>query len=327
MTELNIEQLVLAKDIRIEGDAMSDEELLGSIQTHGIRVNLLVRRDPLGRETHIGPVYEIWDGRRRFRVGKIAGLTKFPCDIQEMNDLEAMLMAFTLNDQRQSMSVIEAGLWMKALLNDYAELTQESLAMMIGHTQSWLSRRLAAADQYEETPKETRRYLPKTERALRELRTYTPEKQQQILAGAKKTGLAPSAREMIRQAKATKPAREILEEHKYQDSEFLVYLLQEEAGLTLTDAVNTVKKFKARQLPWQQRQKKYDLPTRNDATVKLYAELAKWYPPEFTDFIENNLGAASSIETWRSRIQRAMRLLLQKAGDELRQSVLEEFRK
>lgn len=321
MTDLDASQLVLAKDIRIMADAVSDDELLQSIQYHGIKIPLLVRRHP-----DQDGIYEIWDGRRRFRLGKIAGLTKFPCDINEMTDLDARLMAFTLNDQRQSMSAVESGLWAKELLADYPELTQESLGSMLGHTKSWMSRRIAAADQYETTPKEERRYLPTTERGLRELRSYTPEKQQQILAGAKVSGIAPTAGDLIRQAKATMTPKEVLEKWKYQDPEFLIYMLQEEAGLTAKDAGDTLAKFKAKQLPWQQTQKKFVMPTRSDATVQLYAKLAEWYPPELIDFIENNLGAATSIETWKSRIQSFMRKLFAKADAELRQSVLEEFR-
>ena len=320
MTELHVSQLVLAKDIRISADAVSDEELLMSIQHHGISVPLLVRQGEEG-------MYEIWDGRRRFRLGQIAGLTRFPCEIRKMNDLEARLIAFVLNDQRQAMSVVEAGLWiMDELLSKFPELTQKTLAPMMGHSESWLSRRISAAEQYQSTPKEERRYLPTTERGLRELRSYTPEKQQQILAGAKAAGIAPTSAELIRRAKATMTPREVLEKWKYQESEFLIYMLQEEAGLTAKQAGDTLQKFKAKLLPWQQTQRKFQMPTRSDATVKLYAKLAEWYPPEVIDFIEKNIGAASSLETWKSRIQRFVRMLLQKAGVELRQSVLEEFR-
>lgn len=320
MTELHVSQLVLAKDIRIETDAMSDEELLMSIQHHGISVPLLVRPAQEG-------MYEIWDGRRRFRLGQIAGLTRFPCDIRKMNDLEARLIAFVLNDQRQPMSVIEAGLWiMDELLNKFPELTQKTLAPMMGHSESWLSRRISAAEQYQSTPEEERKYLPTTERGLRELRSYTPEKQQQILAGAKATGMAPTSTELIRQAKATMTPREVFEKWKYQESEFLIYMLHEEAGLTIKQAGDMVQKFRAKLLPWQQTQRKFDMPTRSDATVKLYATLSEWYPPEVIDFIEENIGAAASLETWRSRVIRFMRKMFQKSGEDLRQSVLEEFK-
>lgn len=320
MTELHVSQLVLAKDIRISADAVSDEELLMSIQHHGISVPLLVRPAQEG-------MYEIWDGRRRFRLGQIAGLTRFPCDIRKMNDLEARLIAFVLNDQRQPMSVIEAGLWiMDELLNKFPDLTQKTLAPMMGHSESWLSRRISAAEQYQSTPEEERKYLPTTERGLRELRSYTPEKQQQILAGAKATGMAPTSTELIRQAKATMTPREVFEKWKYQESEFLIYMLHEEAGLTIKQAGDMVQKFRAKLLPWQQTQRKFDMPTRSDATVKLYATLSEWYPPEVIDFIEENIGAAASLETWRSRVIRFMRKMFQKSGEDLRQSVLGEFK-
>ena len=322
MTELHVSQLVLAKDVRISADAVSDDELLKSIQTHGVRVDLLVRPHPDqdGR-------YEIWDGRRRFRLGQIAGLTRFPCDIREMSDLEARIMAFTLNDQREPMSAIEAGLWFREILDEYPSLEQKALAPMLGHTESWLSRRIVAAEQYMSTPEEDRKHLPTTERGLRELRAYTPEKQQQILEGARVAGAPPTSGELMRKAKARKTPQEVLEEYKYQDSEFLIYMLQEDAGLTLGEAGNILKRFKAKQLPWQQRVKKFAMPRKNDKVVQLYAKLSEWYPLEVIDFISDNIGEASSIETWRSRIQRFMRMLLEKSGVELRQSVVEEFKR
>jgi hypothetical protein len=197
---------------------------------------------------------------------------------------------------------------------------------MMGHSKTWVSRRISAAEQYQATPEEERRFLPQTERGLRELRSYEPEKQQQILAEARRMGAAPTSSELIRRAKATMTPQEVLEKWRYEDSEFLIYMLQEESGLTATEAGTMVQRFKAKTLPWQQTQKKFVMPTRSDATVKLYATLSEWYPPELIDFIENNLGPASSLETWRSRLQRFVRKLLEKADSILRQSVLEEFK-
>jgi len=58
------DKLILAKDIRIERDAMDDEELLQSIQENGVEVDLLVRPSSM-----LDGMYEIWDGRRRsFRL-------------------------------------------------------------------------------------------------------------------------------------------------------------------------------------------------------------------------------------------------------------------
>lgn len=315
------DKLILAKDIRLSHDAVSDEELISSIQEHGIRVDLLVRPHP----SQSG-MYEIWDGRRRLRLGKIAGVAMFPCDIREMADLEAHIMAFMLNDQRKEMSSVELGLWVVKLLEEYPELTQVSLGRKLGHSESWMSRHIAVAEQYLGTSEEDREHLPKTERALRELRRYSPEEQKRIIEQSKLRGEPPSTGELMRQAQATMSAREIFERWPHQDSEFLIYMLQESAGFTAGNAAEMVKQFKAKSLPWQQIQKKFQMPPRSDVVVQLYAKLSEWYPPELIDFIEENLGAAASIETWKSRIRSFMRKLLQKSGEELRQSVLGEFR-
>ncbi len=315
------EDLVLAKDIRLSHDAVSDEELISSIKEHGIRVDLLVRPHP-----NQPGMYEIWDGRRRFRLGKIAGVAMFPCDIREMEDLEANIMAFILNDQRKEMSSVELGLWVVKILKDYSMLTQVDLGKKLGHSESWISRHIAVAEQYTGTPEEDREHLPKTERALRELRKYSPEDQKRILDQSRLRGAPLTSGELMRQAQATMSTREIFEKWPHQDSEFLIYMLQESAGFTPGNAAEMVKGFKAKTLPWQQIQKKFQMPPRSDERVRLYAKLAEWYPTELIDFVEKNIGPAASIETWRSRLIRFMRKMFQKSGEELRQSVLEEFK-
>ncbi len=130
----------------------------------------------------------------------------------------------------------------------------------------------------------------------------------------------------MRQAGATMSSREIFDKWPHQAEDFLIYMLQESAGFTAGDAAEHVKQFKAKALPWQRIKKQYQPPPRSDAVVQLYAKLSEWYPPEFVDYIAEHLGEASSIETWRSRIKRFMRMLLDKSGEDLRQSVLEEFK-
>lgn len=320
-TDLSSEKLVLADDIRLFKDAVSDEELLTSIQEHGILKELLVRPHPKQPG-----IYEIWDGRRRFRVGRIAGLAMFPCDVREMDDLEAHLMAFVLNNQRQEMNPIEEGLWILKMMGEFPQTTQGEWAKKLGHSDSWLSRRIAAASQYRSMPEEKREFMPRSERAMRELRRFTPEEQERILSQSRLSGVPPTAGELMRQAKANMTAREVLEKWTYQDSEFILHMLVEEAGLSAINAADTLTKFRAKKLPWQTSQAKFKMPDRGDATVKLYAQLAQWYPTEVIDFIEQNLGDAVSIETWRARLVRFTRKMFEKTGQEVRQAVLEEFR-
>ncbi len=320
-TDIPSDKLTLADDIRLFKDAVSDEELLASIQEHGILKDLLVRSHPKQPG-----MYEIWDGRRRFRVGRIAGLAVFPCDVREMDDLEAHLMAIVLNNQRQEMSPLEEGLWILKMMEEFPQTTQGEWAKKLGHSDSWLSRRIAAASQYRAMPEEKREFMPRTERAMRELRKFTPEEQEKILAQSRLSGVPLTSGDLIRQARANMTAREVLERWIHQDSEFLIHMLQEEAGLSAINAADTLTKFRAKRLPWQTSQAKFKMPDRGDATVRLYAVLTQWYPTELIDFIEANLGPAVSIETWRSRVMRFMRKMFEKTGEELRQAVLEEFR-
>jgi len=319
--EIAYTKLVLAEDIRISADAVSDEEILTSIQEYGIRTDLLVRPHPIQPE-----MFEIWDGRRRFRLGQIAGVVMFPCEIREMDDLEAYLMAFVLNNQRQEMSSIEEGLWILKMMERFPRMNQGELARKMGHSDSWLSRRIAAAAQYRATPKDQRTFLPRSERAMRELLKFTPEEQQRILDQTKLTGVPPTAEELMRQAKANMTAREVLEKWRHQDSEFIIAMLVEETGLTPTGAADMLANFRAKKLVWQTVVPRFKMPGKEDPTVNLYAQLVQWYPSEVIDFIEENLGAAVSIETWKRRLVRFMRKMFERTDQEVRQAVLEEFK-
>jgi len=211
------------------------------------------------------------------------------------------------------------------MMEEFPQTTQGEWAKKLGHSDSWLSRRIVAASQYRAMPKEKRVFMPRTERALRELRKFTPEEQEKIMSQARLSGIPPTSVELMRQTRANMTAREVLKKWKFQDSEFILHMLQEEAGLSATAAGDTLAKFRAKRLPWQTTQAKFKMPGRGDETVKLYAQLTQWYPTELIDFIEANLGAAASIETWRSRVMRFMRKMFEKSGEDLKQSVLEEF--
>ena len=130
----------------------------------------------------------------------------------------------------------------------------------------------------------------------------------------------------MRQARANMTARDVLEKWTHQDSEFVLHMLQEESGLSATDAADTLAKFRAKKLPWQTTSARFKMPGKGDETVRLYAQLAQWYPTEVIDFVEQNLGEAVSIETWRGRLVRFTRKIFEKSGEKVRQAVLEEFR-
>jgi ParB family chromosome partitioning protein len=84
-------------------DPRAMEELVGSIQRHGILQPPLVR--PL-REDRAGE-YEIVAGERRYRAAREAGLTEVPVVIREMGDEEAVQYALLENLQRENLNPVE----------------------------------------------------------------------------------------------------------------------------------------------------------------------------------------------------------------------------
>ena len=84
-------------------DPRAMEELVGSIQRHGILQPLLVR--PL-REERAGE-YEIVAGERRYRAAREAGLSEVPTVIRRMGDDEAVQYALLENLQREDLNPVE----------------------------------------------------------------------------------------------------------------------------------------------------------------------------------------------------------------------------
>lgn len=84
-------------------DARAMDELVGSIQRHGILQPLLVR--PLGEER--AEQYEIVVGERRYRAAREAGLSEVPAVIRKMGDEEAVQYALLENLQREDLNPVE----------------------------------------------------------------------------------------------------------------------------------------------------------------------------------------------------------------------------
>lgn len=84
-------------------DPRAMDELVGSIQRHGILQPLLVR--PLGGD-HTEQ-YEIVAGERRYRAAGEAGLSEVPVVIRKMGDEEAVQYALLENLQREDLNPVE----------------------------------------------------------------------------------------------------------------------------------------------------------------------------------------------------------------------------
>lgn len=118
---------------RLTFDEDSLNELAKSIRTHGIIQPLVLRK--------VGNKYEIIAGERRFKAAYIAGLTKVPAIVIDLNDNESAEVAIVENLQRRDLSPIEEAKSYKKLL-DRGYLTQDQLASRMGKTQATISNKL-----------------------------------------------------------------------------------------------------------------------------------------------------------------------------------------
>ncbi|MCS6132634.1 ParB/RepB/Spo0J family partition protein [Clostridium botulinum] len=96
--ELDIDSLVPSKN-NFYG-IREIEELAASIKENGLMHNLVVR--DIGNGT-----YEIISGERRYTALKKLGYEKVPCQIREINDLDAELMLIHANLEQRELTAIE----------------------------------------------------------------------------------------------------------------------------------------------------------------------------------------------------------------------------
>ena len=118
---------------RLSFDEDALNELAKSIRQHGIIQPLVLRK--------VGTKYEIIAGERRYKASFIAGLTKVPAIIIDLNDNESAEVAIVENIQRKNLSPIEEAKSYKKLL-DRGYLTQDELASRMGKTQGSISNKL-----------------------------------------------------------------------------------------------------------------------------------------------------------------------------------------
>lgn len=134
LRELNFKE-ILIKEIetnpfqpRIEFEETALEELALSIKVQGIIQPITVRR--LSRNE-----YQLISGERRFRASQLAGLTKIPAYIKEVEDQQMMEMALIENIQRKDLNALEISLSYQRLI-DECGLKHEELGDRVGKGRS-----------------------------------------------------------------------------------------------------------------------------------------------------------------------------------------------
>ncbi len=109
------------------------KELALSIREHGVIQPIIVRK--------IGTKYEIIAGERRYKASTIAGLTKIPAIVRNLDDKESSKVALIENLQRKDLTPIEEARTYQKIL-DIDNMTQEALAKTMGKSQSAVANKL-----------------------------------------------------------------------------------------------------------------------------------------------------------------------------------------
>ena len=123
-------------------DDQALKELAVSIKEHGVIQPIIVRK--------VENKYEIIAGERRYKASTMAGLTKIPAIVKNLDDKESSKVALIENLQRKDLSPIEEARTYQKILELEDNMTQEELAATMGKTQSSVSNKLRLLELPEE---------------------------------------------------------------------------------------------------------------------------------------------------------------------------------
>ena len=148
------------------------KELAVSIKEHGVIQPIIVRK--------VNDKYEIIAGERRYKASALAGLTKIPAIIRDLDDKESSKVALLENLQRKNLNAIEEAKTYQKIL-EIDEMTQEELAKTMGKSQSAVANKLRLLS----LPDEIQDALMKDKISERHARALLniedPEKQKEML--------------------------------------------------------------------------------------------------------------------------------------------------
>ena len=114
-------------------DEKALKELAVSIKEHGVIQPIIVRS--------VNGKYEIIAGERRYKASALAGLTKIPAIIRDLDDKESSKVALLENLQRKNLNPIEEARTYQKIL-ELDQMTQEELAKTMGKSQSAVANKL-----------------------------------------------------------------------------------------------------------------------------------------------------------------------------------------
>ena len=119
---------------RVVFDEKALKELAITIKEHGVLEPIIVRPVKNGK-------YEIIAGERRCKASALAGKTKIPAIIRDLDDKESSKVALIENLQRKNLNPIEEAKTYQKIL-EIDQMTQEELAKTMGKSQSAVANKI-----------------------------------------------------------------------------------------------------------------------------------------------------------------------------------------
>ena len=149
-------------------DEKALKELAVSIKEHGVIQPIIVR--------NVNGKYEIIAGERRYKASALAGLTKIPAIVRDLDDKESSKVALLENLQRKNLNPIEEARTYQKIL-EIDQMTQEELAKTMGKSQSAVANKIRLLS----LPEEVQEALLKEQISERHARTLlnVPDAQKQ----------------------------------------------------------------------------------------------------------------------------------------------------
>ncbi len=320
--KISIEDLVpMTPLIRLSRDPIEFDALKNNIKTKGQKIPIKCRPHPDSQLRILGKL-ELLDGMGRLEILNELGTHEIRGDVEDLTDEEAYEMAFTINVNRENLTDLSIARWLRWMQKKWG-YTQTKLGEIAGRGQPWISRHLAMLElipkatpgqtgfSYEAEPESDK---PRTEFQSRILSTLSPELRASVILDG-----MPSGREMQRTASATATVEEVLKKYASPtvSNDFLAYMLQEEAGLTLTEAKKAVMEYILPKRSTKGRKYKPDVPS-------VWSKLATYYPTEIIDAV-SGLTPSENFETLIKYCRSYSQRLYQHATEGIRQAVMDDF--
>ncbi len=138
--EIPIDQVVPSRfQPRTHFDAETLEELAESIRSQGIVEPVIVR------QTQPNQPYELIAGERRLRAARMAGLTRIPAIVRELDDRSALELSLVENLAREELRPIDEARALLRLNREFG-LSHDAIARRIGKSRPYVTNSIRLLD-------------------------------------------------------------------------------------------------------------------------------------------------------------------------------------